>query len=74
MIRNQNTIVLNQSAIGHNKQFREYQLVTGGEDGMVFWWNLRAPYITDLSAITPCDFRKPNAMLTRVIASEIEPL
>ena len=53
---------------------REYQFITGGDDGMVFWWNCRAPYITDLKAIEPVDWRQPNRMLTLASSYKIESL
>lgn len=30
---------------------REYRIVTGGEDGMIIWWNLVAPFNADLSCL-----------------------
>lgn len=61
-----------RQSVRDGQQTREYQMITAGEDGMIFWWNFEAPYITDLSAITPADPRRPNDMLTVVKSNEIE--
>ena len=54
------------------EQGREYQFITGGDDGMVFWWNCNAPIINDLRAIEPADWRQPNKMLTLASSCQIE--
>ena len=36
---------------GEDNSDREYRLLTAGEDGMIFWWSFKAPYIEDISVI-----------------------
>jgi len=43
---------------------REYRIVSAGEDGMILWWNLVAPYNgNDMSKVDRTNMRDDNKML-----------
>lgn len=52
---------------------REYQIITSGEDGMVFWWSFVAPYNgNDLSHVERQNARDDSKLLVKVDASQIQ--
>ena len=53
---------------------REYRLLTAGEDGMVFWWSFKAPYIEDLSAIDKVNMENPQSLFLKVSPSKVQSL
>ena len=61
-------------ASGEDNQDREYRLLTAGEDGMIFWWSFKAPFIEDLSAIELPEEQSPAAMFIRVNPTKIATL
>ena len=61
-------------ASGEDNQDREYRLLTAGEDGMIFWWSFKAPYIEDISAIEQGEDINPITMFVRVNPTKIATL
>ena len=61
-------------ASGEDNQDREYRLLTAGEDGMIFWWSFKAPYIEDISAIEQGEVENPVTMFVRVNPTKIATL
>ena len=54
---------------------REYRLLTAGEDGMVFWWSFKAPYIEDLTAIDKVNMENlPQSLFLKVSPSKVSSL
>lgn len=54
---------------------REYRLISAGEDGMVFFWNVLASYNgNDLSKVEVQDQRNPMNLLVKVQPGNVTPL
>ena len=53
---------------------REYRLLTAGEDGMIFWWSFKAPYIDDLTAINNVNMENPQSLFLKVSPSKVHSL
>ena len=50
---------------------REYVMLTGGEDGFIFWWSINVPLVTDLREIAPAEPTQPSKMLTIVRKQDV---
>ena len=48
VLRRKNSFISNDA---DGEKDREYRLLTAGEDGMIFWWSFKAPYIDDFSSL-----------------------
>jgi len=59
----------------HNTSQREYRVISGGEDGMVFFWSFMADYNGhDLSKVDVADHRNPASLLVKVNPSHVAPI
>ena len=53
---------------------REYRLLTSGEDGMIFWWSFKSPYIEDLTSVEQVDTSNPMSMFLKVNPAKVPTL
>jgi len=57
----------NRSLAKATVEQREYRIVSSGEDGMIFFWNVLAPYSgNNLSHVESNDMRNPMSLHVKV--------
>ena len=60
---------------GQQLQKREYRVITSGEDGMVFFWNVLASFNgNDYSKVENVDMRNPMSLLVKVNPNHVAPI